>query len=137
MCPRNIQTLFRKSEIGDTDTFKFILFAVGKNMSPHLLLNFHFIKYQRNPGKIPKHKHSGQVIPSLRRNTCSITLILPNWNISIWMIPLSAKTLKYINILWPFPYFHSLKNLFHNHKSYYRDLQSQVHKCSSHNLKTN
>ena len=94
MWPRNIQTLFHKFEIGDTDTFKFILFAVGKNMSPHLLLNFLFIKYQRNPGKIPKHKHGGQVIPSLRRNTYSITLILPNRNISIWMIPLSAKTLK-------------------------------------------
>ena len=49
-----IQHLFHKSEIGDTDTFKFIVFAFGNNMSPHLLLNFLFIKYRKNPTKIPK-----------------------------------------------------------------------------------
>ena len=32
--PRDIRTLFHKSEIGDTDTFKFILFAFGNNISP-------------------------------------------------------------------------------------------------------
>ena len=52
--PGDIQHLFHKSEIGDTDTFKFVLFAFGNNMSPHLLLNFLFIKYPKNPTKIPK-----------------------------------------------------------------------------------
>ena len=52
--PGDIRNLFHKSEIGDTDTFKFILFAFGNNMSPHLLLNFLLIKYRNNPGKIPK-----------------------------------------------------------------------------------
>ena len=31
---RDIQNLFHKSEMGDIDTFKFILFAFGGNMSP-------------------------------------------------------------------------------------------------------
>ena len=53
--PGDIQHLLHKSKIGDTGTFKFILFAFGDNMSPHLLLNFLFIKYQKNLGKIPKH----------------------------------------------------------------------------------
>ena len=52
--PRDIQNLFLKCEIGDTDTFKFILFACGNYMSPHLLLNFLLIKYRNNPGKILK-----------------------------------------------------------------------------------
>ena len=52
--PGDIQHLFHKSEIGDTDTFKFVLFAFGKNMFPHLLLTSLFIKYQKNPTKIPK-----------------------------------------------------------------------------------
>ena len=52
--PGDIHNLFHKSEIGDTDTFKFILFAFGKYMSHHLLLNFLLIKYRNNPGKIPK-----------------------------------------------------------------------------------
>ena len=47
----DIRNLFCKSEIGDTDTFKFIF---DNNMSPHLLLNFLLIKYRNNPGKIPK-----------------------------------------------------------------------------------
>ena len=33
--PGDIQHLLHKSEIGDTSTFKFILFAFGNNMSPH------------------------------------------------------------------------------------------------------
>ena len=37
-------------------------------------------------------KHSGSVIPSLTKNTYGITLILPNQNIFIWMVPLLAKT---------------------------------------------
>ena len=52
--PGDIQTLFHKTEIGGIDTFQLILFAYGNNMSPHLLLNFLFIKYQKNPGKISK-----------------------------------------------------------------------------------
>ena len=52
--PEDILLLFHKSEIGDTDTFKFVLFAFGNNTCPHLLLNFLFIKYWRNPTKIPK-----------------------------------------------------------------------------------
>ena len=52
--PGDIQTLFHKTEIGDIDTFQLILFAYGNNMSPHLLLSFLFIKYQKNPGKISK-----------------------------------------------------------------------------------
>ena len=39
---KGIQTLFRKSEVCDTDTFKFILFAFINNVSFHLLLNFLF-----------------------------------------------------------------------------------------------
>ena len=50
----NIRHLFHKSEIGGTGTFKFVLFAFGNNMPPHLLLNFFFIKYRKNPSKIPK-----------------------------------------------------------------------------------
>ena len=53
--PGDMQHLFHKSEIGYTNTFKFVLFAFGNNMSPHLLLNFLFIKYRNNPTKIPKH----------------------------------------------------------------------------------
>ena len=52
--PGDIRYLFHKSEFGDTNTFKFILFSFGNNMYPHLLLNFLFIKYRKNPGKIPK-----------------------------------------------------------------------------------
>ena len=37
-----------------TDTFKFVLFAFGNNMFPHLLLNFLFIKYRKNPTTVPK-----------------------------------------------------------------------------------
>ena len=33
--PGDIQHLLHKSKIGDTGTFKFILFAFGNNMSPH------------------------------------------------------------------------------------------------------
>ena len=53
--PGDIRHLLHKSEIGDTNTFKFVLFAFGSNMSPHLFLNFLFIKYRNTPGKIPKH----------------------------------------------------------------------------------
>ena len=83
--PRDIWTLFQKSEIGDTDNFKFYVFAFENNMSPHLLLNFLFIKYWKNTGKITKRisKHSGALIPSLIKNTFGITSILPNLNISI------------------------------------------------------
>ena len=52
--PRGIQTFFHKSEIGGTNTFNFILFAFANNMSHHFLLNFLFIKYRQNPGKIHK-----------------------------------------------------------------------------------
>ena len=52
--PIDIQNLFHKFKIGDTDTFKFIFFAVGNNMSPYLLLNFLLIEYWKNLGKIPK-----------------------------------------------------------------------------------
>ena len=53
--PGDIRHLFHKSKIGDIDTFKFVLFALGNKISPHLLLNFLFIKYRKNTGKIPKH----------------------------------------------------------------------------------
>ena len=43
--PEDVENLFYKFETGDNDTFKFILFAFGNNMSPHLLLNFLLIKY--------------------------------------------------------------------------------------------
>ena len=43
-----------KPKIGDTDTFKLILFALVNNMSLHLLLNFLLIKYRKNSAKIPK-----------------------------------------------------------------------------------
>ena len=60
--PGYIQHLFHKSEIGDTNTFKLVLHAFGNSMSPHLLLNFLFIKYRKNPSKIPKHIHQIQWI---------------------------------------------------------------------------
>ena len=52
--PGDIRHLLHKSEIGHTDTFKFVLFEFESNMSPHLFLNFLFIKYRKTPGKIPK-----------------------------------------------------------------------------------
>ena len=52
--PGDMQHLFHKSEIGDTETFKFVVFAFGNKMSPHLLMNFLFIKYRQNPAKIFK-----------------------------------------------------------------------------------
>ena len=52
--PTGIWYLFHKSEIGDTDTFKFVLFVFENNMPPHLLLNFLLIKYWKNASKIPK-----------------------------------------------------------------------------------
>ena len=48
--PEDIRNLFHQSEIGDTDTFKFILFAFGNNLSSYLLMIFLFIKYLKNPG---------------------------------------------------------------------------------------
>ena len=39
-------------------------------------------------------KHSGSLIPSLRKNTYGITSILPNRNISIWMACLPAEILE-------------------------------------------
>ena len=53
--PGEIQHLFRKSKIGYTNTFKFVLSAFGnKFVFANLLLNFLFIKYRKNSGKIPK-----------------------------------------------------------------------------------
>ena len=60
--PADIQHLFHKSEIGDTNTFKLVLHAFGNSMSPHLFLNFLFFKYRKNPSKIPKRIHQIQWI---------------------------------------------------------------------------
>ena len=38
---KGIQTLFRKSEVGDTDTFKFILFVLPFASEFSLLNSFH------------------------------------------------------------------------------------------------
>ena len=85
---REIWNLFHKFEIGDTDNFKLIFFAFSNNMAhPYFHLNFHFIKYQKYPTKIPKRivfsKHSGLFIPSLTKKIYGITSIFPNQNVSI------------------------------------------------------
>ena len=91
--PGDIRNLFYKSEIGDTDTFKFILFAFGNSLSPHLLLNFLLIKYRNKPGKIPKRIFQIQwIIHSIpEKHTYRITSMSPNQNIAIWMAPLPSE----------------------------------------------
>ena len=57
-------------------------------------------------------------IPSLRKNTYGITLILPNQNISIWMAPLPTETPgTHQHITTSSPVF-NLSEPFHNHESY-------------------
>ena len=82
-------------------------------------------------------KHNGPIIPSLRRNTYCITLILPNWNISNLMVPLPTETPKIHQHITNLSPTFTLSGTFHNNESYWRDLRSQVHQCSSNNLTTN
>ena len=95
-----IQDLFHKSKIGDTDTFKFVIFAFGNNMSPYLLLNFLFIKYRKSPGKIPKRilkiQWTFHSIPEKKHLQYYFDVTQSN---------ISLKPLVHINISRPLPLF--------------------------------
>ena len=106
--PRGIRNLFHKSGIGDTDTFKFFLFAFGNNMSPHLLLNFLFIKYRKKPGIVPKRiLQTKWFIHSIPENK-TLMVLLRYYPIKIspfgWL-PYPLKPLEHINISQLLPLF--------------------------------
>ena len=88
----DIQHLSHKSETGNTDTFKFILFAFGNNMSPPFTLEFSFHQIPKEPYQ-DSQAHPPNTVDhsSLRRNTYGITSMLPNQNISILMASLPTE----------------------------------------------
>lgn len=52
--PTHLQDLLQQDQFGDTDTFKFLLFAHGNAMAPHLLSHVLLHKYKSNPSKLMK-----------------------------------------------------------------------------------
>ena len=106
--PRGIQTFFHKSEIGGTNTFNFILFEFANNMSHHFLLNFLFIKYRQNPGKIHKRVFQTEwMINSIpAKETPMVLLRYHPTDISPFgWFTYPQKPLKHMNILRPLPLF--------------------------------
>ena len=101
--PGDIQHLFHKSEIGDTDTFKSILFVSENNMSPHLLLNFIFINT-----KTKEPEQGPQIHPP---NTMDHSL--HPWEETL-LVLLRCHPIKISTFGWlPYP----LKSLVHIHLS--------------------
>ena len=117
--PSDIRTLFHKSKIDDSDTFKFILFAFGKSKFHHLLPNFLFIKYWRNPGIILKQilqtqwiihsmsekKHLSYYFDMTQSKYLHLDGSLTRWN------PWNMST-----YYEPFPYFYSFRKLLQSRK---------------------
>ena len=99
--PRDIQNVFYKSEIFDTDTFKFVLFAFGSNMSSNLLLSFLFIKYRKNPDKIPKRILQTHHSFHPKEKPLMVSIRISPFE----LLPCPLKPLWHINILQPLPLF--------------------------------
>ena len=119
--PKDIENLFQKLEIGDTDTFKFIPFTT---CPLSLLLNFLFIKYQRNPAKIPKRILQRQwVIHSVPKKK-HLWYYFDISQSKHLHLDGSLTPGKCQQITTPSPVF-TLSGTFHHNKCYKRNVRSQ------------
>ena len=117
--PRVIRTLFHKSEIGVTDTFKFILFAFGNNISPIYSWIFFSLNTRRILASFPNESSKHWIIHSIPEKRhlwyyFGITQLkylnlggsLTHWN------P------RYISTLYDPSHVFTRSGNFHNHESY-------------------
>ena len=117
--PRVIRTLFHKSEIGVTDTFKFILFAFGNNISPIYSWIFFSLNTRRILASFPNESSKHWIIHSIpeKRHLWYYFGITQSKYLNLGG-SLTHWNPRYISTLYDPSHVFTRSGNFHNHESY-------------------